>query len=90
MEVSQFVIGTVTGLNQLAPKFFVEVEGDSSCTNCNEQFTYMHPTSTGRMWCADCYVKRYCDIDRKEKGFQIVTKKSGQILFSSFPIIEKS
>ena len=90
MEVSKFTIDTVTGFNQLVPKFFVEVEGDIACAKCNESFNYMHPTSTGRMWCADCYVKMYCDIERKEKGFQIVTKKSGQLLYSSFPIIEKN
>ena len=88
MEAKRFVIDSICGTNPINRGFFVPLDEKTQCHHCKDTFFVMHPTTQGRYWCAQCYIKTYCNVDKLNDGFIIRQKNSSKILFQHPPIIE--
>jgi len=84
MEAKRLVINSLCGENPITRGFFVPLEDKSSCYHCKKEYFVMHPTTQGRYWCADCYVKTYCHIINTKDGFIIKLKNPSKILYQFF------
>lgn len=88
MEAERFVINSVCGNNPINKGFFVPLDEKTHCHHCKDFFYIMHPTTQGRFWCPQCYIKNYCNIERSGSDFIIIQKKSSKILYQYSPITE--
>ncbi len=54
------------------------------CSECSDEFNFLHYTSEKNAYCVRCYLEKFCDVVEDDTIFLVVIKKSRRILIEIY------